>query len=248
MHGFLGTTGRELVEGFLQLLYPRVRGACGRSLEGNQRHFCDLCRTRLTTDPFAACPRCAGTVGPFANVAAGCPRCRGQRYHFDQALRLGPYDGLLREMILRLKHSTGEELAELLGDLWAEQAESRLRDLGPEVVVPVPLHWWRYWRRGYNQSEALAHALARKLHLPCRPNWLRRIRNTPQQTRQTPSERLVNVKGAFRSPATAALKGKTILLVDDVLTTGSTCNEAAQVLRKAGAARIAVAVLAHSRT
>jgi ComF family protein len=151
-------------------------------------------------------------------------------------------------MILRLKHGTGEELAELLGDLWAEQAESRLRDLGAEVVIPVPLHWWRHWRRGYNQSEALARALARKLRLPCRPNWLRRIRHTPQQTRQTPSGRLVNVKGAFRSSAAAALKGKTILLVDDVLTTGSTCNEAAHVLRMAGAARVAVAVLAHSRT
>jgi ComF family protein len=187
-------------------------------------------------------------VGPFANVKGGCTRCRGQRYHFDQALRLGPYDGLLREMILRLKYRTGEELADLVGDLWAEQAESRLRDLGAEIVIPVPLHWWRYWQRGYNQSEALAHALARKLRLPCRPGWLRRIRNTPQQTRQTPSGRLVNVKGAFKSSARAALKGKTILLVDDVLTTGSTCSEAAHVLRTAGAARVMVAVLAHSRT
>jgi ComF family protein len=151
-------------------------------------------------------------------------------------------------MILHLKHSSGEELAELLGDLWAEHAEARLRNLGIEIVIPVPLHWWRHWLRGYNQSEALANALACKLRLPCRPNWLRRIRNTPQQTRQTPSGRLENIKGAFRTSAGAALKGKTILLVDDVLTTGSTCSEAARVLRMAGAARVVVAVLAHSRT
>jgi ComF family protein len=154
---------------------------------------------------------------------------------------------LLREVILRLKYSSGEELAELLGDLWAENAASRLRELTADTVIPVPLHWWRHWRRGYNQSEALARALARELGLPCRPGWLRRIRNTPKQTNQTPSDRLVNVKGAFKTSVTAAVKGKTILLVDDVLTTGSTCSEAAHVLRTAGAARVIVAVLAHSR-
>jgi predicted amidophosphoribosyltransferase len=178
MFGSLTTTGRELVEGFLQLLYPRICAACGRSLVGNQKHFCDDCRVALTTDPFASCPRCAGTVGPFAQVEGGCSRCRDLRYHFDQALRLGPYDGLLREMILRLKHGSGEELADLLGALWAEHAESRLHELGANIIIPVPLHWWRYWTRGYNQSEALARALAGKLRLPCRPGWLRRIRNT----------------------------------------------------------------------
>jgi ComF family protein len=151
-------------------------------------------------------------------------------------------------MILRLKHSTGEELAELLGDLWAEHDAARLAQLGIEIVIPVPLHWWRQWVRGYNQSEALARALACKLGRPCRTNWLRRIRNTPQQTRQTPSGRLVNVKGAFKSSPATNLKGKSILLVDDVFTTGSTCSEAAHVLRTAGAARVVVAVLAHSRS
>jgi ComF family protein len=245
---FLTATGHELLEGFLQLLYPRVCGACGRSLVENQQHFCDPCRTALTTDPFAVCPRCAHTMGPFADVSDGCSHCRGRRYQFDRAARLGPYEGLLREMILRLKHASGEELAELVGQLWAEHAASRLRDLGADVVIPIPLHWWRHWQRGYNQSEALARALARHLRLPCCPGWLHRIRNTPQQTSQTPSGRLVNVQGAFRSSPRAALKGKTVLLVDDVLTTGSTCHEAAQALRRAGAARVVVAVLAHSRS
>jgi ComF family protein len=236
-----------LAQGLLHLLYPGVCGACGRSLAPDQRHFCSSCRAALTADQHPTCPRCAATVGPFAHIAEGCPACRDSRYHFDRAVRLGPYQGLLRDLILRLKHAAGEALAETLGDTWAEHGGPRLRELGAQVVVPVPLHWWRRWTRGYNQSETLARALAARLRLPCRPGWLRRVRFTPQQTRQSPADRRTNVRGAFRARAGARLKGRTVLLVDDVLTTGSTCSEAARALRDAGAARVVVAVLAHSQ-
>jgi ComF family protein len=161
-------------------------------------------------------------------------------------MRLGPYEGLLRDVILRLKKSSGEALADLAGRLWAAHSESKLRDIRADVVIPVPLHWWRRWSRGYNQSEALARAVARRLGLPCRPGWLGRIRYTPLQTRQTPAGRPANVRGAFRARKRATLHSRTVLLIDDVLTTGSTASEAARALREAGAARIIVAVLAHS--
>jgi ComF family protein len=169
-------------------------------------------------------------------------------FHFDRVLRLGPYDGLLREAILRLKYAPGEALAEKLGDLWARHAESRLRELGADVMVPVPLHWWRRFQRGYNQSETLARALAKRLHLPCRPGWLRRIRNTPKQAQQTATARRTNIRGAFHARPRRELTGRTVLLVDDVLTTGSTASEAARALGAAGAARVVVAVLSHSLT
>jgi ComF family protein len=159
---------------------------------------------------------------------------------------MGPYDGLLRELILRMKKGSGEALAEVMGDLWAGESEARLRDLQAGVVIPVPLHWWRRWRRGYNQSETLARAVARRLSLPCRPLWLRRVRHTPLQTLQAPSARHANVRGAFRARRGASPRGRTVLLIDDVLTTGSTCSEAARALKDAGADRIVVGVLAHS--
>jgi ComF family protein len=146
---------------------------------------------------------------------------------------------------LRLKKLAGEGLAEVLGALWAEHCASRLDDLGADVVVPIPLYWWRRWTRGYNQSEALARPLAARLHLPCRPGWLRRIRSTPQQTQQTPANRKTNVKDAFRG-ASRKLAGKTALLIDDVMTTGNTASEAARALRQAGAKRVVVAVLARA--
>ena len=243
-----GRAGRQLAQGMLQLVFPAVCGACGQSLNPEESGFCWACRSVLTTDPFPACPRCAASVGPHAQVEDGCPQCRQLHFHFEKVVRLGPYDGLLRELVLRLKHSMGETLAELLGELWAENANARLREIGADVVIPVPLHWWRRFRRGYNQSEALASRLAARMRLSCRPGWLRRIRHTPQQTAQTPSDRNENVRGAFRARSWARLRGRTVLLVDDVLTTGSTCNEAARALRSAGAAKVVVAVLARSRT
>jgi ComF family protein len=243
----LFAVGRELMRGLLRLLYPSLCEACGTVLAPEQGHFCAGCRSALVTDPYPSCLRCASTIGPFIHQGDGCPRCRDLSYHFERTNRLGPYDGLLRELVLRVKQPSGESLADHLGALWAEQAESSLRSLGADLVIPVPLHWLRYWQRGYNQSASLAGALAARLGLPCRPGWLRRIRNTPQQTAQSPAARRTNVHRAFRARARAELRGRTVLLVDDVLTTGSTCNEAARALREAGAARVVVAVLAHSQ-
>jgi ComF family protein len=244
---------RDLARGLLHLLYPGVCGGCGCLLPPEQDDFCPACRATLTADPDTTCPRCAGTVGPYSHLPGTCPACRNASFHFAKVLRLGPYkntDGretLLAQVILRLKHASGEGLAEAVGLLWAEHAEQRLRAAGATVVVPVPLHWRRHWRRGYNQSEALARALAARPGLPCRPRWLRRIRDTPHQAWQPPSARPGNVRDAFRARPRTPLAGETVLLVDDVMTTGSTASEAARALRQAGAARVVAAVLARAQ-
>jgi ComF family protein len=168
-------------------------------------------------------------------------------FHFDEAIRLGPYEGLLREVVLRMKDWHGEGLAEMMGQLWVEHAEAKLRSLAADVVIPVPLHWASRWLRGYNQSLALARSLAAKLQIPCRPRWLRRVRWTSSQTPLTGEARRKNLRDAFRARKGLTLEGKTVLLVDDVLTTGTTASEAARALRTARPARIVAAVLAHGR-
>jgi ComF family protein len=145
-----------------------------------------------------------------------------------------------------MKHASGEMLAEVLGALWAEQLEMGLRAVGADVVIPVPLHWWRRLRRGYNQSASLAQALSDRLKVPCKPSWLRRVRFTPKQTEVAPTDRRENVRAAFRASPWARLKNKTVLLIDDVLTTGTTASEAARALHAVGAQRVVVAVLARS--
>jgi len=132
----------------------------------------------------------------------------------------------------------------MMGQVFREAACPALRCEGVAVVVPVPLHWRRRWARGYNQAAALAREMAEELGAEFAPNLLRRVRHTPQQVQPTASARRENMKGAFRARSGARLAGRTVLLVDDVMTTGSTAGEAARMLRAVGAAKVIVAVLA----
>ena len=181
------------------------------------------------------------------DTTEGCPSCRGSKFAFDQAFRLGPYEGLLREVVLRMKTRHGEGLAESFAEFWAEHMVAKLAPLAADLVLPVPLHWFRHHRRGFNQSAVLAAALAGRLGIPCQPGRLKRWRHTAEQKSLQGERRVENVKGAFRVRPGSDLAGKTIILVDDVLTTGATASEAAKPLRALGPKCIVLAVLGHGR-
>jgi ComF family protein len=247
MSGFwpswLSSAGRALLQGVTQLVYPGHCLLCGQSLPPAGAHFCAACREALFVDPLPSCPRCAATVGPYAVLHGQCVNCRHEPYHFDQAMRLGPYDGPVKDAIVRTKRPEGEGLAELLGELWGERDGEKLSQLALDAVVPVPLHWWRRLCRGYNQSAAVARGLAQRLRLPCRPGWLRRVRYQRSQVGLSGPERRANVLGAFGARHRAHLAGRSVLLVDDVMTTGATASEAARALKEGGAARVVAAVV-----
>lgn len=235
---------RMLGEGLLQLVYPAVCHTCLQPIGSPNSPFCERCRFALETDRFAACWRCGSTIGPHENVMDGCLHCRTSCLHFSRVVRLGTYEGLLRDVILRMKTQAGETLAWSMGELFAQRCAATFALLNPDAVVSVPLHWRRRLSRGYNQSEAIARAAARFLRIPYVPDGLIRSRNTEQQVGRSAAQRKTNVVDSFASPRPAKIQGKRILLVDDVLTTSSTVDEAAKTLRKAGAAEVQVAVLA----
>ena len=238
---------RTLLGGFTQLIYPSTCWVCGELMPEAQELVCPKCLPALTVDPFPTCPRCSSTVGPHLLIT-DCPECRPHSFAFDGAFRMGPYDGLLREVIVRMKQWTGEDLAEVIARVWASRIAERLKTIAPGLVIPVPLHWTRRWRRGFNQSEILARCLAKELAVPCRPRALKRLRATPHQTAQASgAARQENVKHAFELQSGVDLAGQTVLLVDDVLTTGSTASEAARALKPQKPKAIYVAVLAHGR-
>ncbi|MBX6314469.1 MAG: ComF family protein [Isosphaeraceae bacterium] len=213
-------------------------------MEGSAGLLCRECRAELIEAAGAACPRCALLVGPWTSVAGGCPECRGRRLGFDGAIALGPYQGPLRDLCLRLKRGPNAWMAPWLADLLLEVRGEALRASGADRIAPVPLHWWRQLRRGYNQAEALAHALGRRLGLPV-VRALRRVKPTRKLAGLGRVERAEALREAFRPRSRGGpdLAGRTVLLVDDILTTGATCGAAARALKQAGAARVVVAVL-----
>jgi ComF family protein len=238
----------ELVRGALGWAFPAACLVCDTpERESPLTHgLCAACFEAVTTDRHARCPRCAQTVGPHTDTSDGCSECRTQSFAFDRAVRLGEYDGRLSDAVLRLKHLNGEGLADLLGRTFAQCRGSELRTAGFDLVTAIPLHWWRRWERGYNQSEAVARELAAGIGVPF-ARVLRRVRYTPQQVQPSREARRANVKGAFRVRHGASVSGKAVLLVDDVMTTGSTLHETARVLRDGGAVRVSVAVLARRK-
>ena len=237
----------EFARNVVRLLYPNLCLICD-SPEGEVSTFrhgvCITCHTAVTIDPFPTCHWCAQTVGPHTDTSDGCAECGGTARGFERAFRLGPYAGKLRDAVLRTKVLADEGLADLLGRMFAECRGEALRTSEFDLVAPIPLHWWRKWTRGYNQAEAVARELAAGLNVAFAPKLLRRVKWTTQQSQPTRASRRENVRGAFAVARGARLVGKTVLLVDDVMTTGSTLGEAARTLRAAGADRVIVAVLA----
>ncbi len=242
--GWLSAVG----ESINALVFPWSCALCGE--EGTSGPLCSSCRRtvleRSAVSADASCPRCALPVGPFADLQGGCGECRGRSLGFDAAIALGLYEGALKDLCLRLKHERNAWLAPWLGELLVDGRSAAVHSLPADAwVVPVPLHWWRHWRRGYNQSDALAGGLARRLGLSVhRP--LRRVQATPKLALLGPTERAELLQKAFRARSNRKLSGRTVLLVDDVLTTGATCGAAARALKRAGAARVIAVVIARA--
>ena len=236
---------RAVVAGIRDLCYPAYCRSCDSPLSSDDDDFCAACVSAITTDGHETCPRCSSSVGPHADLTGGCIKCRKRNYAFESTFRMGPYHGPLRDVILSAKRPRAFAHAESLAKLWASAMVERLRPLNANVVIPIPLHWSRRWWRGFNQCEILAGSLALEMGIPCRTDILRRIRRTDSQAQQSPTKRVENVKGAFRARALPEMKDATVLLIDDVLTTGSTASEAARALRAIGAAKVHVAVVGH---
>jgi ComF family protein len=237
---------KDLLRGLTQLLLPNSCLLCDAQEQERSpfRHgLCSNCLMDLSHDGKLSCPRCALTIGPHATVLGGCSKCRGEALGFDCAIRLGEYDGTLRQAILKIKSSRGEGLAEMLGRVFLEHIQGRVTSSGINLVVPIPLHWRRRLSRGYNQAGAIAKELATGLAVEFSPRCLIRVRHTPQQIQPSATARKENVRGAFRLRKHASLQDRRVLLVDDVLTTGSTAGEAARVLRAGGAQHVMLAVL-----
>jgi ComF family protein len=237
-----GTLGRwtAACAGVLDaLVFPWSCAVCEAACDGP---FCEPCRAELLGASGRCCRRCAMPVGPHVDVDGGCSDCRGKSLGFEAAFALGPYQGPIRSLCLGLKRESNAWMGRHLGDLLAEVHGGAIAAAMPARVVPVPLHWLRRVRRGYNQATGPAEALARWLGRPVsHPLW--RASNTKALAGASRTERASRMKGAFRVRRGWDLRGETVVLVDDILTSGATCGAAARALKQAGAKRVIVAVV-----
>lgn len=230
------------------LLYPPRCIACAADLaEGHGGlMLCRDCHERLSLTDWPVCPRCAAPVPEASGVHLPCNHCRGDRLRFDRAIALGSYEGLLRQLIMRMKAERSELAASTLLEVAWRDVGDVLSDLDVDVVTAVPMHPWRKWRRGANPPAALARGLAHKLRVSVAPNMLRLKRDVPPQVGLSRSARFRNLAGEMALRPTYHLAAARVLLVDDILTTGATCTEAARVLRRGGAGDVTVFVLART--
>ncbi|MGI6656501.1 MAG: ComF family protein [Desulfobulbus sp.] len=237
---------RSLLEALKDLLFPPCCLDCGRRLEHSRPPlFCSDCLGGPVAITSPLC-RCCGL--PFScGVDHLCEECLRSPLSFDLARSAFLYTRPVAGLILSLKFggdlSGLDTITALVGDTPA------LHELTcPDLIVPVPLHPRRLRRRGFNQSVVLARACLPQWRTRIRPELLRRIRDTTAQSQLTGEQRRRNLRNAFLlcNSGAETVRGKRLLLVDDVFTTGSTVRECAMVLRQAGAARIEVFTLARS--
>lgn len=237
-----------LLRGAMDLVYPRHCVACERIMADESDPW--LCCDCMAGLPFVSdncCPKCGHELGEYGVVHTRCRACEGKSLFFKSATAPFRYERPVRELILQLKLAGQTFLAVLLARHVVAHLESSGLMERVDVIVPVPLHWRRRVKRGYNQSVLLAREIGRHFRLPLVSRSLVRVAPTKSQTSVSMQKRMEHLRGAFAVRRREALAGKTVLLIDDVLTTGATCAECSRILRQEGSAA-AVYVATAART
>jgi len=218
----------QLTNSLLNVVLPPVCAGCGRVGE----LFCDDCRAAIR---WIEAPVCLNCGRPISQRREQCRTCQALPTGLEQIRAATLHVDPVRTVLHKLKYEGFFGLAPTLGQLMVEAWTTWVQDV--DLVIPVPLHQRRRWDRGYNQSELLAKTLTRAINMPSIPGALSRHRYTRPQIGLTVQERRDNVSGAFEAEA-QLVRGKRVMLVDDVLTTGSTLSAAAAALYNAGASAV----------
>jgi competence protein ComFC len=227
------------------LFYPPLCVVCLSNVDGRE-YLCAACRDRA---PRIAAPFCSKCSEPFFGAITqtfSCANCEHRTLYFDSAVAAYRSRGLVRKLVHEFKYGRQRHLRHPVAEWLAETMnDPRLRGRRFDLIVPVPLHPARERERGFNQAALLAELLSRRMAVPLRAA-LERIRYTTTQTIHDRAERMENLRDAFRLRKNANVRELHVLLIDDVLTTGSTLSECARVLKEDGALSVYAATAARA--
>ena len=235
----------DLLRGIASLLYPPSCTICSASVDVGE-YLCAECEAKVVRIVPPFCAKCSEPFDGAITTTFACANCAHRNLYFEAAVSAYRARGIVRHVILNFKYGRQIHLRHLVARwLVAAMDDERLRERRFDVIVPVPLHPARQRERGFNQAALLAEWLSDHLAAPMRP-VLQRTHYTTTQTAFDRSERMQNLRGAFRLRKTADVRDSRVLLIDDVLTTGSTLSECARVLKKAGARSVHAATAARA--
>lgn len=237
---------KRILPALLDFLFPPLCHICRSFItDAGQIHICPSCREQL---PLVMSPCCTVCGVPFAGAGSNhiCGRCLKDPPCFDAACSQLLYEGAARDLLHRFKYQYKTHLRRPLALLALEGLTGIIQRQQPDMIVPVPLHRSRLRSRGFNQAVLLGSVFSTRLALPMLVDGLVRIRWTEPQIELSADQRRSNVKGAFSCARSADINGKRVLLLDDVMTTGSTVDECAKELKKSGASYILVATVARA--
>jgi len=235
--GFPGSV-RFLLKSLGDFVFPPICYGCDTEIE--EGLVCEACRLDLFTHELAVCPRCGR---PCTRTAETCGQCHTS-FHLSRVRAVGLYVPPFDKLVHAFKYSGKTKVGELLGRALAALVRQDEVLRAAQAVCPIPLHPARLRERGFNQSLLLAAAIAMESGIPLSDCLVRRKNTSTQTLKTNPEARRKNLEGAFRLRPGAEVRGKTVLLVDDVMTTGATLDQAAQPLLAAGASTVLGVVVA----
>jgi ComF family protein len=239
--------------GVLDLIFPPRCSVCGdfigrgeKRANPEDRALCPNCFDGFREIAGPLCPLCGLPLASWIEEDHYCENCLRRRPRYDWARAVYSYEGSVREAIHQFKFAGKSHLNGPLGKRLASATEDWLPDLTDYLLVPVPLHPRRLRERGFNQSLLLARQISSRLGAELDYLSLRRVRYTKPQTGLKGDDRRKNVRRAFSCSNHSPPKGRNVILVDDVTTTGNTLNECARALKRSGAKRVYAIALART--
>lgn len=227
------------------LFFPRFCGFCDSAIDDRDSDLCRTCYGSIRWVTESVCDHCGRPVAGISGIGAEvCGSCLVSEPAYDCARYAAHYHGDLRKAIIRFKFYGGLYLADALGSITVETFHRHFDPQDLDVIVPVPIHEKRLVSRGFNQAVILGQKLSRETGIRLDRTALVKVKDTPPQVGLSKAKRIENLRGSLAVPREHRVRGKCVLLVDDVATSGATIQEASKCLKKAGAARVTALVLA----